>query len=131
MAILGWLAVASMGLLASRALPIAGRVVLFLGLWACALPVVRRDLWLRARGALRRIEISDENDWSIAQAVRGPAVAATPGPQCAVLGAVIWLKLATATGSHHACIVNRALAARLRLAGRAAGARPSGQVPNC
>lgn len=120
-----------MGVLAARALPAEVRVVLIAGLWAGALPVVRRALWLRAPGALWRIEVSGEYEWSIALVARGSAVAATLGPQCAVLGAVIWLKLETATGSHHACIVNRALAARLRLAGRMAGARPLGRASSC
>jgi hypothetical protein len=120
-----------MGVLAARALPIAARVVLIIGLWACALPIVQRDLWLRAPGALRRIDVSVEGEWSVAQAAHGPAVAAAPSPQCAVLGAVIWLKFETATGRHRACTVNRALAARLRLAGRMAKARPLGRASSC
>jgi len=117
--------------LAARALPLTVRGALILGLWLCALPAVRRDLRLRAPGALRRIELSGECQWSVAWAGQGPALPATPSPQCVVLGAVLWLKFETAAGPRCACIVNRALAMRLRLAGRAATGRASGGTPSC
>lgn len=130
-AVFGWLAVASAGLLAARAWPLALRAVLVLGLWAVALPAIRRDLALAAPGSLRRVELRDGLAWRIACKPGEPAVPAAPSPYCAILGALLWLKFDTAAGPRRACVVDRALAARLRLGGYRAGRRGKGGEPSC
>ena len=119
---LAWLVIAGGGLLAARGLPVALRAALAIGLWACALPCVLRDLALCGPGALRVIATSGRQGWRVACGTQGPVDAAT-APQGAVLGPVLWLRIDTAAGPRRACLVDRALAMRLRLSGQ--------RAPNC
>ena len=95
---------------------------LAIGLWGCALPCVLRDLALCGPGALRVIATSGRQGWRVACGTQGPVDAAT-APQGAVLGPVLWLRIDTAAGPRRACLVDRALAMRLRLSGQ--------RAPNC
>jgi hypothetical protein len=116
--VLAWLVLASIGLLASGGLSLALRLVLAGALWLTAWPSMRREISLLTPGALKRIEAGGGcDDWRVASGPWGPAVPACLDPQCAVLGPVLWLRIDTAAGPHRACLVDRALAMRLRLSG--------------
>lgn len=103
-------------------MPITLRGVLVLCLWALALPAIRRDLMLAQAGALRRIGHDGRQAWRVVCG-RGAAIPARPSPHCMVLGKALWLQFDSPTGTHRACLVDRALAVRLRWARRGA--------PNC
>jgi hypothetical protein len=107
------------------------RCLLLLALWSVALPAVRRDLALRASVSLRRIQPGRGRDWLVACRRQPGTARATPSPHCATFGALVLLRFDTQAGPRRACVLDRALALRLRIAGHAPR-RPAGvRAPNC
>ncbi|MGD9597302.1 MAG: hypothetical protein AB7G76_02900 [Steroidobacteraceae bacterium] len=117
----GWLIVAGSGILASRGLPWGQRLALVIALWGLSWPAVRRDLALRSRTSIHCIAHRPPGDWYLE--LGDDTVPAVPSPHSMALGGALWLAFETSRGMRRACVVDRALAARLRLAYRGPRAR--------
>lgn len=119
-ALAGWLVVASAGIVAAGGLAPGLRLALVAALWALGGPALWREVALRSRTSVRQLVHRGRRDWQLHDG--GGVMPALPQPYGMTLGAVVWLAFATARGRRRACVIDRALAVRLRFAGGGSGA---------
>lgn len=124
-AVVTWLGVASIGCLGANALPPGARLLCLGLVWGLALPGWRCAIALNARGSLRFIEHCGPHRWRIVRDLR--SLRAQPSPHCLVVGPVVWLRVACEGRRFDACVVDRRLAAQLRLD----ASQHKGEAANC